>query len=156
MPRIYPISIQVTGTVNVGTIQNPVTISSIQNPITVSSIQNPVTTVTYHLKYSEYSQTITLSANSTSATASVTFTDVARLVSVRVYGNYTPYSLQITDGNNNVIYRYDAQSGETVVVDASVNVVVPKTVTIQISVSTAPTSNQSFTVVLGVLERVQA
>jgi len=166
--------VSVYGTVDVGTvnsIQNPVTISSIQNPvnvqgtvnvgtvqnpITVSSIQNPVTTITYHLRYWEYPSTITLASGQTSATASVTFSDVARLVSVRAYGTYTPYVLEVLDGNNNVIYRYDAQSGETVVIDASVNVVLPRTVTVRVSVQTAPTSNQNFTVILGVLERVQA
>jgi len=156
MPRVYPVSIQVSGRVDVGTVYNPITVSSVQNPITVSSIQNPVTTITYHLRYWEYPSTITLTAGSTSATTSVTFSDVARLVSVRAYGSYTPYTLEVLDGNNNVIYRYDAQSGETVVIDASVNVVLPKTVTVRVSVSTAPTSNQNFTVILGVLERVQA
>jgi len=156
MARVYPTSIQVSGMVNVGTVQNPITVSSIQNAVTVSSVQNPVTAVTYHLKYDEYTQSVTLAANATSATASVTFADVARLVSVRAYSSYTPYTLSILDSNNNIIYQYSAQSEETVVVDGSVNVVLPKSVTIQITVSTAPSSNQTITVALGVLETVQA
>ena len=148
MGRVFPIipTMQVSGTV---------TVSQIQQPVTVSSIQNPVTAVTYHLKYNEYSTSVTVAAGSTTGTASVSFSDVARLVSVRAYSTYTPFTLEILDASNNVIYRYDAQSGETIVVDGSVNVVLPKTATIRITVSTAPTSNQTYTVVLGIMERVQ-
>jgi len=111
-----------------------------------------VTAEVKNVEYAEVSASVTISAGSTEGTATITLPakDI-NLKSIRVYPPATTYkySIEVQDSKGNAIYRFRNHSGELVDLFDIIVHDDNASLTVRIVLETAPESNVSFDVKIG-------
>jgi hypothetical protein len=119
--------------------------------IRVAVASGNITSKVYHTVFEEYPFSLTVTAGSTSANTSVNITEPGEIKAIRVYGSISGYSVKISDSYGTI---YQFGNSPTSLIDSNISVpIAPKTLTVSITLPSAPSSDQSFTGVICVQTR---